>query len=192
MSVETVGNALAHLDSLVPKLEAQLAPLKKESERVQVELEKHAKDLSDMQREVEQLKQQYQAECRKLACGEPSKALELKASVQEIEAKIEGLKQLLADAQQKATAPRARFAEAERELARLRREREVASRHLKAEESLQRVGDKLLLLLEEVGAAKRAVNDLHLDESMRPYMASHGNRLWNLEEKLREARVRFF
>lgn len=174
------------------RLEAEIPALKEKLESFQAQLEDRSKSLTVAQSQLEQLKRDYQAECRKLASGESSKVVSLKQSIQEAEAKIEGLKQLVAEDQRAVAEARAPVDALETELATARLREKEASLFLKSEEALQRVSEQLLGLIEEVEIATRAANDVGVLGNTATYVRVQTTRLWRLNEHLRRAKAEFF
>lgn len=190
-TVEEIKKRVSVWDAEVREAEAQAAPLKEELERAESQLQKRQKALAEAQAEAEQMRRDYQVECRKLACDEPSSAVELKSAIQGIEARTEGLKQLVAEGEHAVTAARAPLAEAESKLANARHEKKLASLLLSAEESLQRVGGGLVSLIEEVDRAQRAVEKLHIAKAYSTYIGGQAARLHRLEMELGRAKAEF-
>lgn len=174
------------------RLKARMPALKKKLQPLQARLEERSKSLADAQSGLDQVKLDYQAECRKLASGQASGAANLKQAIQETEAKIEGLKQLVAEDQRAVAEARAPLDALETELATAQLREKEARLFLKAETGLDRVSKQLLALMEEIEVASRAVSGVAAIKTARTYVQAHANRLFSLKQTLREAKARFF
>ncbi|HEX5413630.1 MAG TPA: hypothetical protein VFZ27_17420 [Terriglobia bacterium] len=183
---EEAAKNLSGLDAKISDLEAEIAPLRKVVEDAEAEVHGHSQSLTEAQAELATAEGEYRAECRKLASGRKSNAVECKLRAHEVGARVEGLQMLLADAESAAQAAREQIAAPERDLDSARHQRDVAAEELRIAEALARVADKRRSLEQEVAAALQEIEGPHVAFEIRSQHSFYmeGSRLRRLSDFL--------
>lgn len=160
MHIQKAAELKANVDLWTKKileLEASAAPLREDLARAQEQERAHSEALAQAQAEAARLLTEYRAECRKLATGKDSDALDLKIRLDRAEAKVEGLKQLLEDDQREVARAEGALAEPNSALASAKASEREASVLLQVAKTREAIAEKLSSLVAEVN---RGLEDL--------------------------------
>lgn len=189
---QEIMKGLSEWQTKIFNLEAEIAPLRQDVERAEEQVRTRSEALSIAQEVFTKAQGAYRAECRKLASNERSNAVECKRALDEAEAKIEGLKQLLEDDQLAVTTAWSALEKPEAKLASAQQQEAVASGTLKIAAAMERVSENVGSLSREVNAA---IQEIDTQRGI-PGVGSHAvdiqrSHLHSLGEHLREAGLHF-
>lgn len=159
-SAREMEKDLSRCQASVAELEARIVPLRHRLERAEEQVRTRSEALAEAQEELAKAQNIYRSECRKLASGETSNAVECKRAAQELEAKVEGLKQLVDEDQQAVVAAQAALVEPQAQLMSARQQEAWASGKLRIASAMERVGKNLGSLSLEVDAAIAVMDEL--------------------------------
>lgn len=182
---------LAGRKDRVKELEAQCTPIRGDLARAQEQARKRSESLATAQSEATRLLDEYRAECRRLASGEDSEALDSKMQLQRAEAKVEGLKQLLADNQREVADAQAALAEPSTALASARESETEASVLLQVATGTEAVSDKLRAVMAGADSALKSIPSVDLRAPYRNAVEGQRARLIHLRDHLQRA-ARFY